>query len=176
MYRRFPDLEIKHPNGLFTKYNLEVSWPDGSKVEVIVISESPNNVGPPARFCEPEIGEQIAPQVGVELKDVRMFVEQADGKYLCRTFREYESGHARENPGEERRATVDVNYEDRRGDLFTRQEVDKYIAQSEIPHERRLVLENAQEYDLSKEYFSGQNRPPEPTRSYEPSQTISPER
>jgi hypothetical protein len=177
LYKRFPDLEIEHPSGSVTKYNLEISWPEDGKIEVIVVSESPNNQGPPARSCERDIGEQIAAQTGQQLKDVRMFVEQADGKYFYRTFREYQAGPAPEHPGEERRITVDANYEDRRGDPFTRQEVDKYMAQSEIPHERRLVLDNAQQYDLSQEYFSGQNRPPEPPpQSHEQSQTISPER
>jgi hypothetical protein len=84
-----------------------------------------------------------------------MFVEQADDKYLDRSFREYETGRGK---------IVEVNNEDRQGRLYTRKEVDRSLEKAEIPHERRLTINNlgddARRYDLSKEHFNEQHRPP----------------
>jgi hypothetical protein len=166
MYYRLADQKHLHPGGAVTKYNLEIAGPAEHCPEIFVLSESPNNEGPPARSLDLAIGEVIAQATGKPLTSVSLFVEQGE-KYLLRTFREFQSGTAAKPE-----TIIQQNPDDQSGALFSRQEVDRYIERAEIPFADRMNPCRSQSVELSQHEFNSANRPapvpPEPETSVEP--------
>lgn len=140
--------DIRNLEGMPTTYIYEEAGPKLDRAELFVLSNSLDNKGSALMHHELEIAQQIADDNQIELTEVKMFVEQNNGRYLLRTFREYQLS-APQHEGESGRTTIQQNYEDRKGDTFSRKEVDGYLLKAQEQQQER-AQSNTQEINLSR--------------------------
>lgn len=108
-------------------YIYEEAGREEGKPEICVLSntrDAPTNM---TWKYELDVAKEIAERTERPLADVTLYVQQDEGKYLVRTFREYVLTPG-EQGVEEQGRVAEVNFQDRKSGYLTRKDIDDAIS------------------------------------------------